>query len=110
MLVANAPYVPSARIASMPAEARDHEPHVALDGGVDGVDLHRRLAGEAPGWLAPGGVLLIETGRDQLALTLGAMRSAGLVTSHVTDDEVDGCVAVGLRPAGRAAARAEERA
>ena len=110
VLVANAPYVPSARIASMPAEARDHEPHVALDGGVDGVDLHRRLAGEAPGWLAPGGVLLIETGRDQLTLTLGAMRSAGLVTSHVTDDEVDGCVAVGLRPAGRAAARAEARA
>ena len=73
VLVANAPYVPSARIASMPAEARDHEPHVALDGGVDGVDLHRRLAGEAPGWLAPGGVLLIETGRDQLTLTLGAM-------------------------------------
>ena len=110
VLVANAPYVPTGRIAAMPAEAREHEPHVALDGGVDGVDLHRRLAVEAPDWLAPGGVLLIETSRDQLDLTLDAVRAAGLVTEDVTDDELEGCVVVGLSPAGRAAARAGEPA
>ncbi|MET0820895.1 MAG: putative protein N(5)-glutamine methyltransferase, partial [Aeromicrobium sp.] len=53
VLAANAPYVPTDRIADMPPEARDHEPHAALDGGPDGVDLHRRLAAGAPDWLAP---------------------------------------------------------
>lgn len=98
VLVANAPYVPTERIALMPPEARDHEPAVALDGGRDGVDLHRRIAAGAPEWLAPGGVLLVETSPDQAPLTTAAMRAAGLVTEVRTDDEVGGCVAVGLRP------------
>lgn len=117
VVVANAPYVPTARIAAMPAEAREHEPRAALDGGVDGVDLHRRLAVAAPDWLAPGGLLLVETSRDQLPLTLEAMRTAGLGTSEVIDPEVDGCVAVGVsargrggdRGRGRGAGRAGER-
>ena len=103
VLVANAPYVPTDRIAAMPMEARDHEPHLALDGGDDGVDVHRRLARESQAWLAPGGVVLIETSRDLLPLTLGALDGAGLVTSAVRDDEVRGCVAVAVSAAGRAA-------
>jgi release factor glutamine methyltransferase len=100
VLAANAPYVPSDRVADMPPEARDHEPLAALDGGADGVDLHRRLAAEAARWLAPGGVLLIETSTGQAPLTAGAMEEAGLVTRVRTDDEVGGCVAVGVRPDG----------
>ena len=69
VLAANAPYVPTDRIALMPPEARDHEPRLALDGGVDGVDLHRRIAAGAAEWLAPGGVLLIETSPAQAPLT-----------------------------------------
>ena len=65
VLAANAPYVPTDRIADMPPEARDHEPRAALDGGADGVDLHRRIAAGAPDWLAPGGVLLVETSPGQ---------------------------------------------
>lgn len=99
VLVANAPYVPSDRIASMPAEAREHEPHVALDGGADGVDLHRRLAAGATGWLAPGGVLLIETSPSQAALTTGAMEASGLRADVLLDAEVGGCVAVGVKEA-----------
>jgi release factor glutamine methyltransferase len=98
VLAANAPYVPTDRVAAMPPEARDHEPLVALDGGVDGVDLHRRIAADAPRWLAPGGVLLVETSPAQAALTTGAMAAAGLVTGVETDDEVGGCVAIGVRP------------
>ena len=101
MLAANAPYVPSDRVADMPPEARDHEPLVALDGGADGVDLHRRLAADAARWLAPGGVLLIETSPGQAGLTTGAMEAAGLATRVETDDEVGGCVAVGVRPDGQ---------
>ena len=49
VLVANAPYVPTAAIATMPPEARLHEPVLALDGGADGLDLHRRIAAERSG-------------------------------------------------------------
>lgn len=108
VLAANAPYVPTDRIADMPPEARDHEPRTALDGGGDGVDLHRRLAAAAPAWLAPGGVLLVETSPSQVALTTGAMERAGLVAGVVEDDGIGGCVAVGRRApvSPRAAARA----
>jgi release factor glutamine methyltransferase len=100
VVAANAPYVPTDRIADMPPEARDHEPHVSLDGGVDGVALHRRLASGAAEWLAPGGALLVETSRSQAALTTGAMERAGLRAQVVVDEEIGGCVAVGVsRPA-----------
>lgn len=103
VMVANAPYVPTDRIASMPLEAREHEPRAALDGGPDGVDLHRRLAAGAVDWLVPGGVLLVETSASQASLTTSAMESAGLRTEVLLDEEVSGCVAVGVRPttAGR---------
>ena len=109
VLAANAPYVPTSRVAQMPPEAREHEPLVALDGGADGVDLHRRLAAGAARWLVPGGVLLVETSPGQSSLTTSAMAAAGLVARVEADDEVGGCVAVGVRPAGvsrRAAGRA----
>ncbi len=97
VLAANAPYVPTDRVASMPPEARDHEPRTALDGGSDGVDLHRRLAAGAAVWLAPGGVLLIETSPSQAPLTTAAMSAAGLATEVVVDDDIAGCVAIGTR-------------
>jgi release factor glutamine methyltransferase len=99
VLAANAPYVPSERVALMPPEARVHEPRVALDGGADGVDLHRRIAAGAPDWLAPGGVLLIETSPAQAPLTAAAMGAAGLHPDVVTDDDVAGCVVRGVRSA-----------
>jgi release factor glutamine methyltransferase len=48
LLVANAPYVPTDAIGTMPPEARDHEARVALDGGADGLDVQRRVVAEAP--------------------------------------------------------------
>lgn len=95
VLAANAPYVPTGRIADMPPEARDHEPRTALDGGADGVDLHRRIAAEAADWLAPGGVLLVETSRGQADLTTAAMEAGGLTVAVEVDEDIGGCVAVG---------------
>lgn len=95
VLAANAPYVPSDDVALMPVEARDHEPLAALDGGPDGVALHRRIAAGAPDWLAPDGVLLVETSVSQVELTAAALGSAGLTTRVVVDDEIGGCVVVG---------------
>lgn len=97
VLVANAPYVPTAEIAHMPTEARDHEPRVALDGGADGVDLHRRVAAAAPRWLAPGGHLLIETSVRQAGATAAACEGQGLAVRVVHDDDLDGTVVVATR-------------
>jgi release factor glutamine methyltransferase len=97
VLVANAPYVPTAAIALMPPEARLYEPALALDGGADGLELHRRIAADAPHWLAPDGVLLIETSAEQAAGTAGLVAGAGLTPEIVRDDEVDGTVVLGRR-------------
>ncbi|MFC8848104.1 MULTISPECIES: putative protein N(5)-glutamine methyltransferase [unclassified Micromonospora] len=97
VLIVNAPYVPTDEIAMMPPEAREHEPLVALDGGVDGVDVHRRVAEGAARWLAPGGHLLIETGAGQADLTAAAMSAHGLVARTSTSDEWYCTVAVGQR-------------
>jgi len=97
ILIANAPYVPSAEIALLPAEARLHEPRVALDGGADGVQLHRGIAAGAPDWLAPGGYLLIETSERQAELTAQAFRSAGLNPQIVTDEDWSAAVVIGRR-------------
>jgi release factor glutamine methyltransferase len=97
VIVANAPYVPTAAIPLMPREARDHEPAVALDGGVDGADIHRRIIAGAPSWLRRGGRLLIETGREQSVITAAAMRDHGLDVDVVIDDDRDATVVVGRR-------------
>jgi release factor glutamine methyltransferase len=98
VVVVNAPYVPTDEIALMPTEARDHEPRVALDGGPDGVDLHRRVAGSARSWLRPGGRLVIETSRRQAPLTCRACEHAGLTTDVVRDDERDATAVVAVAP------------
>lgn len=98
VIVANAPYVPSAEVALLPREARLHEPLVTLDGGGDGLDVQRRIAAGALAWLAPGGTLLIETSAHQLSGSLQLMTTAGLVTTSATDDELDATVVIGTRP------------
>jgi len=82
----------------MPPEARDHEPAVALDGGVEGLDVQRRVAAAAPHWLSPGGSLLIETSVRQAPLTAAAVAATGLVPRIERDDERDGTAVVGVRP------------
>ncbi len=98
VVVVNAPYVPTGAIATMPPEARDHEPHAALDGGADGVDLHRRVAAGVREWLSPGGALVVETSRPQAPLTVAACEAAGLAAYVVTDDERDATAVVGTAP------------
>ena len=88
VVVANVPYVPTTEVAAMPAEAREHEPRTALDGGGDGLDVLRRLVVEAPAWLTPGGVLLVETSRAQADVAAAVMTAAGLLPEVVAELDV----------------------
>jgi release factor glutamine methyltransferase len=97
LLVVNAPYVPTSEISLMPAEARLHEPAIALDGGSDGVAIHRRVAGGVPGWLAPDGHLLIETSDRQAELTAAAVTANGLIATIATDEDAEATVVIGSR-------------
>ena len=89
VLVANTPYVPSGLIDLLPREARIHEPRLALDGGPDGLDVLRRVVAGAPGWLAPGGHLLVETSADQAALVAAIVAGAGLRPRQLHDADLD---------------------
>lgn len=95
VMVANAPYVPSEAIATMPPEARLHEPAVALDGGDDGLDIQRRVAEGAKAWLARDGHLLIETSVAQAPTTATLMTAAGLLAHIDSDESVAGTVVTG---------------
>jgi len=64
LIIANLPYIPADEIAALSPEVRQ-DPHTALDGGPDGLDLIRRLIDAAPDRLAPGGALLLEIGAGQ---------------------------------------------
>ena len=101
LLAVNAPYVPTDEIRLMPPEARLHEHHVALDGGSDGLDLHRRVAAGAPAWLRPGGTLLIETSPGQSEGTAAACAAAGLRPTTLRQDETTLVEAVAPRASSR---------
>jgi release factor glutamine methyltransferase len=98
VLICNAPYVPTTEIAFMPGEARDHEALMALDGGADGLAVLRRAAAGAGVWLAPGGVLLVETSERQAPLMAAVMVGAGLAARVHEDDETGATVVTGVRP------------
>jgi release factor glutamine methyltransferase len=60
LILSNPPYIPTADIPGMGRHVAEHEPHLALDGGADGLDLHRRILDGAADHLAPGGRLFLE--------------------------------------------------
>ncbi len=63
IIVANPPYVNNTSMESLPDEYR-HEPHDALAGGADGMDIVRRIVNEAGKWLTPEGILVVEIGNE----------------------------------------------
>lgn len=98
LLVANAPYVPSAEIVMMPPEARIHEAQVALDGGPDGLDVQRRVIADASAWLAPGGHLLVETSQRQAPESLAALTRAGLLPRVASSAATAATIVIGTMP------------
>jgi release factor glutamine methyltransferase len=99
VLLANVPYVRSGHMAFLPAEARLHEPRLALDGGADGLDVFRAVVAGAAAWLAPGGVLLSEVTDAQTRAATDALHAAGLSPDVVRDDDLETTVVIGSRTA-----------
>ena len=95
VLVTNTPYVPTDAVALMPPEARDHEPHIALDGGADGLDVQRRVAAEARQWLAQGGSVLVEASEAQAPASAAAFARHGLNTRIALCEESQSTVVIG---------------
>ena len=67
IIISNPPYIPTADIDTLQREVKDYEPHLALDGGADGLDIYRRIAAEASKYLNRGGMLIMEVGAGQAA-------------------------------------------
>jgi release factor glutamine methyltransferase len=97
VLLANVPYVRTEHIALLPAEARLHEPMLALDGGSDGLDVFRAVVASAPQWLAPGGVVMSEATEAQTPAAMAALTAAGLHAEAVYDDDLEATAVLGRR-------------
>ena len=97
LMVANAPYVPTAALAQLPREARLHEAPMALDGGPDGLDILRRVADGAPTWLAAGGHLLVESSEAQGPPVAAYFRSRGLLAAIAYSEKLEATVVTGTK-------------
>ncbi|UWU77411.1 peptide chain release factor N(5)-glutamine methyltransferase [Bradyrhizobium huanghuaihaiense] len=82
LIVSNPPYIPSAEIPKLSIEVREHDPHLALDGGNDGYDAYRVLTPQAAERLAPGGALIVEAGQGQARNIETLMAAAALVVDR----------------------------
>ncbi len=86
LVVSNPPYIPSGDIEGLQPEVRDHEPRLALDGGLDGLDAYRRLAGEVPRVLRTGGRFAVEIGHDQGAAVRALFDTAAVEDLRIVRD------------------------
>ena len=89
LVVANPPYIRTGELAELAPEVRDHEPHVALDGGEDGLRDYRVLAPEILRVLKPGGLFLVEIGADQGGEVAELFHTAGAQGVGVLKDLSD---------------------
>lgn len=86
IITSNPPYIPTAVIATLEPEVREHEPMMALDGTEDGLKFYRQIAKEAGSWLKPGGSIYLEIGYDQGEAVSGLLEDAGFTNVRVVKD------------------------
>lgn len=77
VIASNPPYIATAELAALEPEIRCHEPRHALDGGVEGLDVIRRIIADAPPYMAPGGWLLLEIGDGQAGPVVRMLKANG---------------------------------
>ena len=86
LIISNPPYVAHDEINSLAPEVRDYDPAVALDGGKDGLDAYRSIAGDSKRILAQGGRLFVELGMGQEASVRALFTKAGLAVGTERKD------------------------
>lgn len=99
LIVSNPPYIAADEMADLMVEVRDHDPHLALTPGGDGLDAYRQIAAGAPDHLTPGGWLMVEIGTRQGGAVAALFAGAGLIELRVLPD-LDGRdrVVIGRKP------------
>lgn len=106
LIVANPPYIASKEVETLTRDIRDFEPRVALDGGVDGLAVLRRIVEGAPRFLVEGGTLAVEVGAGEAEAVAELLVACGFASIGVTRDYaqiprvVDGSLGAGA-PQGR---------
>ena len=85
-IVSNPPYIPHGDIAQLDFSVRDYEPHLALDGGEDGMDFYQTISGMWKEALVPGGRLYFEVGIGQADTVLRVMRAQGFGDIQIVKD------------------------
>ncbi len=86
LIISNPPYIPATEIAALQEEVRSFDPHAALDGGPDGLDFYRILAGEARPFLEESGKLLAEFGDAQEERVSSIFKVAGWKVEAILND------------------------
>lgn len=89
VVVSNPPYIPSGDIPGLDPEVREHDPHLALDGGPDGLTAYRELAPEIRRILRPDGLFAVEIGWDQGPQVKALFEAAGFENVIVVKDLSD---------------------
>ena len=86
VITANPPYVSEAEYAALDPSVKNYEPELALVSGPDGLDLLRRIAGESPDRLLPGGALICEIGCDQGPVAADIFTAVGFTEVEILQD------------------------
>jgi release factor glutamine methyltransferase len=90
LIVANPPYVRSGDIAVLEPDVRDYDPHLALDGGEDGLAAYRVIAADARRLLAERGRLVVELGQGQAGAVQALFEAAGLSVETAPQRDLSG--------------------
>ena len=86
LIVSNPPYIAAAEMPDLAPEVRDHEPHMALTDGGDGLGAYRAIAAGAAAHLVPKGVVMVEIGPTQAGAVAAMMQEAGLQSLRILQD------------------------
>lgn len=86
LIISNPPYIPTAEIETLEPEVRDFDPRAALDGGADGLDFYRMLAGQARQLLKPGGKVMVEFGDGQAPAIRKLFENENWIVEAIKDD------------------------
>lgn len=89
LIVANPPYVTSAEMKTLDVSVRDFEPHIALDGGEDGLDFYRAILANFTRALSPGGYFCFEFGKGQEQAVCALLEKSGCEIMELKKDTAE---------------------